>query len=310
MDFKKLACVLALSFAGLACSDDDPVTGDSGRPDGSGADSGNSCATGNGAFYVVSRLNYGNIDMNMKLPGFNLDGVVSQANGTDGCGIADGVSPAGVMGIDNQLGPTLASLSGMANSPLNLGQLVGNGTVLILADLQNVDDYVNDPCVNVTLLLGLLPMGTMMPMTGTDGALSPGQTFDVNSLSYGPGMMPKIKAQGSITNGVLKVGPVDLMLNLPTMNGDAALNIRRAQLEMNVTATTFSNGVLGGQLNVMELLNAIQTIAPDFAGPARGLLESAADLNNPTCDEISIALTFQGVNATKGTTRDAPAPTM
>jgi hypothetical protein len=118
--------------------------------------------------------------------------------------------------------------------------------------------------------------------------------------------MPLITVQGSITNGRLRAGPVDLELNLPVQDMTLTLNIQQAQVRFNMVGDTLTNGVIGGQLDVEQTISTIVAIDPDTIPEslARSILTAQADLDydpaTMTCNAVSIGLVFGAVDAVKG----------
>src|SRR5688572_3697759 len=101
MDWKKFACALVVGAALVGCGGDDGGDGD-GDP-------------GMTYTYVVSRMVVGQADPAGDptiVPGFNLDGRVSDDTDAMGCFHADFTSPPpdNESGVDNQLGPVLGGL--------------------------------------------------------------------------------------------------------------------------------------------------------------------------------------------------------
>jgi len=319
MQFKNLTqfLVVALGVAGMAlavgCGDDSTPATDSGvTPDGSTTDAGpTSCDTVEPSkTFVVDVMDIGREDPAGVAPGFDLDMRTSDDTDPMGCYQPDFTSPDGTAGIDNQfavLAPVIEN-TGSIDLATSIGDSIAGGSILIMPVIENLDDNVNDPCVNLTLLLGAVPGGGA-PALNTAGTLEAGQTLDIDPNSYDASGNPVIHIAGaSVTDGHLQAGPVDITLSLPVSGSTLSLNIRRAQLAFDISAdgATLSNGLLGGELVIEELITAIVAFSSSLpVDTVRGALQSSADLSPNDagdCDSISIALTLHAVSAVQGVT--------
>lgn len=309
MDWKRIAwsLLIAGSLCLMGCGDDttDPDR-DAGPGNVDGGGGSDNCETTDSNVYVINDLIIPEEGAGMTLSGFNLDGVDSGASGdADSCFQPDFTSPSGTPGIDNQLAtlaPTLESALGM---PLDetIAASLADGSILILVQIDHLDNTTNDSCVDLNLMLGLVPGGGM-PMVGGDGKLAPGQTFDVDPASLTAGGTPLISVErASISGGTLVATTPLINISLPVMGSNIDLNIRNANVSMTVGATTLTNGLIGGGLNVDELVTTVMNIAPDFpADTIRGVLVGVADLNKmgEECQDVSVGLEFSAVEATLG----------
>lgn len=297
MNAKKLACgaLLAGALIGAGCGGDD--------------DGGDGSTPGMTYFYVISELDVGRAAMDNPdvVPGFNLDGRVSDDTDAEGCYQLDYTSPPpdNEMGVDNQLGPILSSLGGAIDITGTIAENIADGSLLILAEVEDVNSTQNDNTVTVNLYLGEVPAGAMIMVDTATGRLQSGQTFDIDPLSLRADMTPLISVGGRITNGRLSAGPVDITLNLPVMDTMLALNIRKAQLRFNITETTLTGGIIGGELDIEETITAVSGLSMDVpADLVRSVLEAQADLAyDPTmmvCNAVSVGLVFNAVGAVRG----------
>jgi len=327
MQFKNLTqfLVVALGIAGMAlavgCGDDStPPATDSGTPD-SATDAGpTTCATADPSkTFVVDVMDVGRENPTGVAPGFDLDMRVSDDTDAQGCFQPDFTSPEGAAGIDNQLAvlaPTIESAAG-TDLAASISDSIAGGTILIMPIIENLDDNINDSCVNLTLLLGKVPGGGA-PALNTAGTLASGQTFDIDPNSYDASGNPLIHlASAEVVNGHLQAGPVDISLALPVSGSTLTLNIRHAIISFDIAAdgTAISNGLLGGELIVEELITAAMAISDTLPiETLRGFLTSVADLSpNATgdCESLSVALVFSGIPAVEGvlaTPTDAGTP--
>ena len=112
--------------------------------------------------------------------GFNLDGVVSDESDDGSCNKPDLTSPSGEPGIDNSLASLWSNLQMLSPDLVAVDSLIqgaiDDGQLLLLMNVDGIDDPMNDECVNITVR-----RATGMPMLGTDGLITSGQTFDVDT---------------------------------------------------------------------------------------------------------------------------------
>ncbi len=317
MNWKKfaLSALLGCSLVITGCGDDDTGTEDTGTPTdtgGGGEDTGGSadCSTGDSRFYVVDTISVPEI-MGSTVDGFNLDELVSDESDPQGCFIEDFTAPDGRTGVDNQLAelaPILATAL-MTDLSTTIQEAINSGSIVLLAEVTGVDDIANDDCVTMNLYLGLVP-GDGAPMV-SGGTLTAGQTFDINEVSL-MGGNPLISIPNvTIDAGTLQAGPVNLPLMLDIGGTALTLTVRAATLRVDVTDTTISNGTLGGELNIDELIMAVDGIGGDLDPMiVRSTLESVADLQpdaGGVCQAVSAGLNLTGVEAVRGEVRAAPA---
>ena len=314
MEMKKLACVLVLggAFVAVGCGGDD---GDS--PDG-GTDAGPPalCETEPcmPRTYVINYLDVGQenpMGEEGVVPGFNLDMRVSDDTDAMGCFQQDFTSPApdNETGVDNQLGPILGSLGMSIDVSGTIAENIADGSLILFVELLGVDSIMSDRNVQVNLLLGQLPAGVTMPLLNGE-RLAPGQTFDILEDSYldgGAGTMARISVGGSIVNGRLNAGPVTIPLSLPVMDVVLNLTINRARLRFTVGESMLTNGIIGGSLDIDEVVAAVMAI-PDLESYVEllmNLLEMNADLDPDAammgdCQSVSLGLIFDATTGTKG----------
>jgi hypothetical protein len=262
--------------------------------------------------YVLGYLNIGQAapdgDPNI-VPGFNLDNRISNEDDPDGCFHLDFTSPPpdNETGVDNQLGPILASVGSSLDIEGTIAENIADGSLLILITVSEINDFTNDGDVHVALELGTMEgTGATMPTVDTMGNLTAGQKFNVNRASEG-----LVELSGQIVAGRLRAGPVDIILSLPIMGASLMLNIRSAQMRFNIAEAEVDTGVIGGELNVDETVNAIVMVAPEDIPEslARSILEGQADLQPDEmgdCQAVSVGLVFEGVGAERGESVTVP----
>lgn len=230
------------------------------------------------------------------MPGFNVDGCVTEADGPTGCGQMDwryDVNRDGTLeeGIDNQLSTIAATLDPF----IDLQEAVDEGHTLLLIQLSGLDDLENDPCVDVTMVTGSLPPDAELAHEGD--RLAPDQAFVLDTAT------PIVSTQGVLTEGRLLLGPTDLTLDLNVAGESLAFPIDPAWMTFSVSETSLEWGILGGGTNLDDLIAAVVAILPDDVDPevAREFLEPLTDLrpdeNNENCSAISLAMVFEAVTA-------------
>jgi len=226
--------------------------------------------------------------------GINLDGLVSGAGESPGCGQRDFTAPDGRTGIDNQFGllvPLIEAAGGEAFGAYLQGS-VNDGKFLVMLELDGVDDLQNDDDVSVTLYRGL---GT--PSVGNDGLLEAWQTFDVNP----EGVYTRIDGV-KIVDGVIDAGPIELLLPFYIFDFVFDLDLVDARIRMEVGPDGVHRGVMAGAVRIENIL----AIAEDIEGgdQVKSLLatlsDSYADLlpnEDGICQALSATISFQTVGA-------------
>ena len=265
--------------------------------------------TGDEYFYVFDLLDIGAPEPEGDptiVPGFDLDGVVSDGSEIETCRTADFTSPPpdSESGVDNALGPLLAREEPRFNIRANLRGSVRIGKLLVLLRLRGVDDLVDDDRVEVDVLFGLLPEGVAAPAFVGE-RFEPGQTFDVDARSLDAEMQPRVTLPGQIVGGRLRAGPGRLGLSIPFGADLVELQLDRVELRADVSATELSRGVIGGALDVEDTAVALEPISDFDIALIRLVLGGAADLDREggACTSASIGLVFAGVEAIEGTVR-------
>ncbi len=305
MDWKKLTlgALLSGSLIMTGCGDDDTTEVDGGpEVDGGGTDAGpgdpltGECADGD-CYFVADELDIARIQGptgEETVEGFNLDGRVSDETDLMGCELADYTNAAGTMGIDNQFASLVPILEGLAmiDIGMTLEDSILAGDILILMHLTGASG-TNDSSVTANLHLAEVVGGGMPTATGR--TIDADQSFTITSTD-------EIEAVGSMSGGTFSASLDLITIALPLMEADVDLNIRNAQITFDVSGATLTNGVIGGSLNIEELVTALAMI-PDFAMYemiARETLGNMADLEPDAdgfCENISIGLDFHAVAA-------------
>lgn len=228
--------------------------------------------------------------------GINLDDRVDLTSGDpDGCFKADGISPEGVVGIDNQLGvagPLLASFGGDPQALIRGS--INEGTLLMLMEFEGVDDFVNDDEVTVRFFIGDGPTDV-----GNDGLLVPGQSFDIRPDTT------RGEFTGAIVDGHMEGGSFDVVLPIAILDAEFDLPIVAAQVSLDFDAETGEvNGIVSGGVPQDVLLD---DVLPGITGAGDALVEGASAIvrrltdlrseGSETCDMLSAALAVRSVPA-------------
>jgi len=229
--------------------------------------------------------------------GFNLDGVVSDGSEAETCMKADLMSPSGEPGIDNSLASLWADLQMLSPDLVAVDSLIqgaiDDGQLLLLMEIEGVDDAMNDDCVNITIR-----RGTGMPMLGTDGLITSGQTFDVDTSAP-----TSMVAAATIVDGVVEGGPFELQLPVRVFDLEFVMTVSDARLRFTLGADGSMNGFFGGAVTWQQIVDAIEDrddIPNSTKSLVRNQLMANADLNpdgSGNCQQITAGMTFQGVSA-------------
>jgi hypothetical protein len=254
-----------------------------------------SCTTGKKHVNVLTSLAF-TIAENDVAPGFDLDGRVSTADDSLSCGKADFVDPEGRKGIDNRLAsliPVVKAQVGDAVDGLVQGA-IDDGELVILTEVQNVDDMMNDACVNVAVHIGV----KKRPSLGTDGIIEAYQTFDPD-----PSVSASYVAKASINNGVLATGSFPLSVPIAIFDVSFTIHMESAQLRFSIDEEGKTHGFLGGGILPQELLDGVSEGAGvnQYLPAIKVAMEANTDMayNDDTgkCERFSGALEFTGTPA-------------
>jgi hypothetical protein len=266
-----LLCATAL----LACGGDDPAaepgpdptpTPDAGAPEGDvmtpppeTADRPIGGERPRTTVYIARQFIFEEIDDDGVSAGFNLDAHVTSGGGEAGCGQPDFIDPDGTEGIDNQFGtllPIIASLGGAA-LPTLVQSAINEGDLLLLVTFDNVDDWMNDDNITITISRGVGD-----PIIGADGMLTSWQTFGQDAAEP-----INVVADGRIVDGVLTAGPasLDLPVFVFTFRFDVTLHgsMIRGQMSPEGPLDLLTGGSITLD-NVMDIArtDGIQAIIP------------------------------------------------
>jgi hypothetical protein len=247
--------------------------------------------------YIVNTADVPEADMTTgRIAGFNLDGVDS-TGASERCDDApDFVSSVtGTSGVDNQLG---GNVIGLLGDMLGAGGVQGavreqiaSGAFLLLFEVSDVDSFNNDPSVSVRLLLGGFS-GTIM-LDG-DGLVAPGQTFtSMRVLATIP--------SAAIVGGRLSIEAPSLPLTLDVDGNSITLNLVQARVGGTISATGMTDGEIGAQISVAEIVTLGEMLAPGTITEdlvrSVALPDLAPNADGTQCEAISAGLTFGATTA-------------
>lgn len=254
-----------------------------------------SCTTGSTHAAVLTSLAF-TLAANDIAAGFDLDGRVSDGNDSLSCGKADFTSPDGVKGIDNRLAaliPVVKEQVGDAVDGLVQGA-IDDGELVILTEIENVDDMMNDSCVNVGVTIGQ----KKRPSLGTDGVIEAYQTFDPD-----PTVARSYTAKATIKDGVLSTGAFPLAVPIAIFDVSFTIHMENARLRFSIDDEGKTHGYLGGAMEPQEILDGVSEGAGvnQYLPAIKVAMEANTDLafNDDTgkCERLSGALEFTGTPA-------------
>lgn len=234
--------------------------------------------------YVAREFNFARELPGGIVEGFNLDAADSNGSDGTGCDQPDYTNAAGETGIDNQFAsllPVIESAGGAA-LPALIQSAINEGDLLIVAAFSDVDDWLNDDDVTVTI-----GRAFGAPIVGADNTLRPWQTLtlDINEP------VTRITG-GSIVDGVFTAGTQTLPLPVFvfTFRFDVTLHGARVRAEMTETGPTVL--MTGGAVTLDNILDIADT--PGIQNRIPAALEQLgpliSDLTVVTeCDSLSVA---------------------
>lgn len=242
---------------------------------------------------VIRAFTFFTMDDDGVADGFDLDGLQSEDGDPAGCGHPDLTSPEGTEGVDNQLAKVWVAVGPIVGVQVEnlLHGAINEGKVLLLVELEGVDDLVNDDDITVHVFRGILD-----PLIGTQGLISPAQTFYLD-----PDFGVSTVTGASIVDGEIDAGPVEFQLPIEILDADFVLKIRDGRIRVRIDEAGGFHGIAGGAISVPELTeelsntggNAeVQIVAPIFASNA-----DLAPKGDGDCDLFSVAIGIEGVHA-------------
>jgi len=285
------AALSAASLLAVGCTDLEPLAVPAPQAEAS------ACGSGEPQSFVISTLGFTRVDMKTgTVPGFDVDGVVSDGTDEGSCFKKDYRSPGGQVGIDNQLAgliPDIEKVLGNAVDGLIQGA-INNGDLLILLQVDAAKNLENDPCVNLTVQIG-----KGKPTLGTDGVIEGYQTYDID-----PAGEVSHATKGKIENGELTIGPFELAIPIAIFDVAFTVHVHDALFRFTTSAEdgVIKGGVLGGGIVPQEILDGVAPGAgvDKYIPVLTVVLKGATDLkpdDTGTCQQLSAALQITAVNA-------------
>ncbi len=245
--------------------------------------------------------------------GFDLDDRVSDVSDADTCFRQDLTSPPpeSVPGIDSQINVAIVEAGLDDNFADSFTSNITAGQLIPLLVLEDVDDLVDDDCVQVSLVFGALPTGVAAPALSADGRYEPGQTFDVLSdWLLADRMTPRVRfLDGTLNGGTLTASALDaaVAISVPPEDVIAPLTIYGARLRVEVGVDGVSNGALGGALEIAQLVADLDGyVAEIWTTTLASIAYEQADLISVmgVCACITATVELDGTTAELGATVD------
>jgi hypothetical protein len=226
---------------------------------------------------------------------FDLDGITSDENESQGCYHADVLGPDGEQGIDNAFAnvlPALEIAGGAAIEPL-IQASINDGRLLLMIGLDDIEDRQNDDCVRLRL-----SRGSGQPAVGGDGLILPGQTFDPD-----PERGESVVDCATIEDGVLRGSPFSLRLELNIFDEYIDLTMLDSVMELQLLPEYGYVGRMGGGVSVQEVKDNVATldgIGDEIPAMMDSILDINADLAPDSfgnCTQMSVAFYFTAAAA-------------
>ncbi|MEZ4269278.1 MAG: hypothetical protein R3F39_23215 [Myxococcota bacterium] len=224
--------------------------------------------------------------------GLNLDGLVTTATDSTGCGQPDFVGPDGRPGVDNAFAHVLPPLEATMSSTVNetAQEAINTGEVLLLLAVDGIDDPQNDDKVTVSLY-----RADGRPNLGTDGRVLAGQSFYIAE-----GEAWSRDENATIKDGVISAGPFPIVLSLDFFDTHIDLLMDNARVEYRLDASGNLTGVLGAMSHEDTLYKMVNDLDADFLPIAQVLLPEYADIDmdgDGRCDALSLGVELTGASA-------------
>jgi hypothetical protein len=234
--------------------------------------------------YVAREFNFSRELPGGIVEGFDLDGAVSNGSDGTGCNQPDYTDAAGETGIDNQFAsllPVIESAGGAA-LPTLIQSAINEGDLLIVAVFSDVDDWLNDDDVTVSIGRAI-----GAPIVGADNTLRPWQTLSLDLNEP----VTRITG-GSIVDGVFNAGTVALPLPVFVFNFRFDVTLHDALIRAEMTETGPTVLMTGGAVTLSNILEIARN--PGIQDRIPAALEQLgpliSDLTVETeCDSLSVA---------------------
>lgn len=221
--------------------------------------------------------------------GFDLDGKVSTNRDESTCYSQDYTSPMGETGIDNQLAKVWADIEPLVGEAVRglIQGSINEGRFLMMVELTGVDDLVNDSDVTLHLF-----RGTLNPLIGTLGLISPNQTYAFDN-SFASSVVKNVE----IVDGVVEAGPVEFQVPIDILEVQFPLHVSNGRIRFEIKEDGTFEGMIGGFVDVDYVLGILlNSDASQEAELVRPIFEDNADMNrvDGRCRMFSSAYKFTG----------------
>lgn len=251
------------------------------------------CGTAEPQVGIITTLTFPKADENGAVIGADLDGVVTAPGDSAGCGKPDGVDAEGNPGVDNAFAgliPALEDTEAIAATEVII-DLIKSGEILLMVEMDGLDDFQSDDCVDMELL-----RGSGDPLLSPEGEMIAGQTFGRDET------FASSRLEGlELINGRLQGGPIEVSLAFNIFEYAINFDLVEVTTQVNLNEDGTFDGFFSGATSIDALLSLAQTgeTDPEVYETLAPLLGVVADLDldeDGTCEHISMAMGFEGVN--------------
>jgi hypothetical protein len=203
-------------------------------------------------------------------PGFNLDEHVSALHDVPSCGHGDLISPEGTGGIDNQFSVLYGAVKELALDAIGglIQGAIKDGTLLVMFKLDGVDDPMDDDCVDVSVFAG-----AGIPGIGTDGYITPGQTFD-----YREGGKVSVIECVPMKDRKVIAGPFRAVLPMQILDVKVDMDLTHAYVEITLNEDGTMRTVLGAAVANEELIYGAIEADQDYSPLIVTLVHNLSDM--------------------------------
>jgi hypothetical protein len=250
--------------------------------------------TDENAVALITSLRFGREHEDGTAPGFDLDDDVSSMGGSTGCGRPDHVDPEGVEGIDNafaRIVPLLDQTEAVAVEGIVLDH-IQSGELLLIIELEDLDDPLDDACVDVTL-----GRGKGAVLQSADAELMPHQTFERD-----PDLPSSQVLEAGLFDGRVDAAPVQFAMPITIFAAELNLQLRDGALRVELADDGTMSGFVAGGIDIYSILDIVNNnaVGDEVKDLLDGMLRASADMDpdgDGTCDHISATLEFDATPA-------------
>jgi len=250
--------------------------------------------TSESAVALLTELEFGRENEDGSAPGFDLDQAESSMGGTTGCGRPDHMSPDGIAGIDNafsRIVPLLEQTEAVAVESI-VRDHIESGVLLLLVELNDLDDPLNDDCVDFTMGRG---QGDML--LAADSEIVPHQTFQRDDSLPSSSVLA-----APLIDGSLQADPIEFSMPISIFGANIDLTLTEGATQIELYEDGSITGMVAGGVDIYSIIDI--TLENPVNDEVRELLDTmlhaSADLDpdgDGVCDHISATLEFSGTPA-------------